>query len=92
MAEFSGRPQYDDPQKNEEDEAVAESGTELVYRRLAASSGEAIAMSRFPNQREGHKKEPRSTSSQQGQVELKGLRALLIQSAAIATSGWHKLF
>jgi len=39
MAEFSGRPQYDDPQ-SEEDEAVADSGTKLAYRRLAASSGE----------------------------------------------------
>jgi len=39
MSEFSGRPQYDDPQ-SEEDEAVADSGTDLAYRRLAASSGE----------------------------------------------------
>jgi len=39
MSAFSGRPQYDDP-LSEEDEAVADSGTDLAYRRLAAPSGE----------------------------------------------------
>ncbi len=38
MSEFSGRPQYDDPQ-SDEDDAVADSGTEMAYRRLAAASG-----------------------------------------------------
>lgn len=43
MSEFSGRPQYEDRQ-SEEDEAVVDSGTNLVYRRLAASAGEPTAV------------------------------------------------
>jgi len=42
MSDLSGRPQYDDRQ-SEEDEAVADSGTDLANRRLAASSGEPTA-------------------------------------------------
>lgn len=38
MSDHSGKPHYDDPQ-SEEDEAIAESGHGLVYRRMAASSG-----------------------------------------------------
>ncbi len=36
MSEDSGRSKYEDAQ-GEEDDAIADSGTELAYRRLAAS-------------------------------------------------------
>jgi len=48
MADYSRRPQYDEP-LSEEDEAVADSGTELAYRRLAASSGEQQRSRVFPD-------------------------------------------
>lgn len=43
MFKSSGKPQYDDPQ-SDEDGAVADSGNELTYRRLAVSSGETTGI------------------------------------------------
>jgi len=84
MSEFSGRPQYDDPQ-SEEDEAVADSGTDLAYRRLAASSGEPggdVALFYFffnvfftarGGACGGLQHQPAGTCIEQAQIELKGL-------------------
>ena len=80
MSEFSRRPHYDDEPQSDEEDAVADSGTELSYRRLQVpASGEPTASAVFPDEGEkarrtqGRRDVPhRRVCHQQAQIELEG--------------------
>ena len=62
MSEFSRRPHYDDEPQSDEEDAVADSGTELSYRRLQVpASGEptaCVVFSRRERDEETHPRQP----------------------------------